>query len=115
MQIRPLTTIPPASASILRKRLYTAALWGFVLESVLLVMADVLTAGKLFDLPPRPILLPVISLLVLFLLVLTLEFLRTVLPETDSWKDKKHFTIIGSLWVFMTIAQGLMMHALKGI
>jgi len=54
--------------------------------------------GRLERLPVVPLLL---LLLVAHLLnaVVTVEIFRRVLPRSETWSDKRHFSIVGIVWL----------------
>jgi hypothetical protein len=35
--------------------------------------------------------------------IITIEILRMVIPVTDSWSDRKHFTAVAILWIILFI------------
>jgi|ERR1051325_958761 hypothetical protein len=105
--------LPAESATRLRKRFYAVALWGFVLQLAVFGIAYIYTAGKFFDSLPVRVQIPLFTSTGLLCAVLCLESLRSMLPETDSWTDKKHFRILAAVWAFLIVCTAIMIWGTK--
>ena len=66
--------------------------------------------GRLERLPVAPLLL---LLLVAHLLnaVVTVELFRRVLPRSEAWSDRRHFSIVGIAWLVLFAAGSVLVLA----
>ena len=66
--------------------------------------------GRLERLPVAPLLL---LLLVAHLLnaVVTVELFRRVLPRSEAWSDRRHFSIVGIAWLALFAAGSVLVLA----
>ena len=60
--------------------------------------------GRLERLPVAPLLLFLLLVAHLLNAVVTVELFRRVLPRSEAWSDRRHFSIVGIAWLALFAA-----------